>query len=142
MDEFVNTPLRDPDDANSGPFAALAFSRFANPLTINLGPGPIEFACVIPEGGIVGDFDSNGIVEFADFLTLSSNFGQLVRVRRGRRNCDNRIGLDDYLLLANNFGRSVEASTMAAAVPEPSAFLIAICAGAVLARRRQRSRSS
>lgn len=65
-----------------------------------------------------GDFDGNGTVEFADFLVLSSNFGQDVADHTfGDVDCDGTVAFADFLVLSNNFGQSVGATS---AVPEPS----------------------
>ena len=52
--------------------------------------------------GVVGDIDGNGVVEFADFLILSNNFGQ--ETDQGDLNGDGTVDFADFLLLADNFG--------------------------------------
>lgn len=51
---------------------------------------------------VLGDIDGNGVVEFADFLILSSNFGK--ETDQGDLNSDGRVDFADFLLLADNFG--------------------------------------
>ena len=70
-------------------------------------------------GSIVGDFDFNGTVEFADFLNLSGNFGQTESVHYGQGDADCQNGVDfaDFLALSANFGKS---GGEAVSVPEPT----------------------
>ncbi len=53
-----------------------------------------------------GDFDLNGKVDFADFLTLSGNFGQQEAAtwKQGDADGDGGISFADFLLLSTNFG--------------------------------------
>ena len=65
----------------------------------------------------LGDLDGNGQVNFADFLTLSANFGSNVASHReGDINCDGTVSFADFLTLSGNFGRDVGIVS----VPEPS----------------------
>ena len=72
-------------------------------------------------GALVGDFDFNRAVEFADFLKLSASFGQTENVHYGSGDADCQNGVDfaDFLTLSSNFGL---VSGEAAAVPEPSSY--------------------
>lgn len=89
------------------------------------------------QGVLPGDFDANGAVEFADFLVLSSNFGQSGAYSEGNADGTGNIEFADFLILSSNFGQSAGA---AAAVPEPSsAFLISLGLCAVACGRRRRS---
>ena len=67
---------------------------------------------------VVGDTDLNGVVNFADFLSLSGNFGQASGATWGMGNFDNDGGVNfsDFLALSGNFGFD---STVAQSVPEP-----------------------
>jgi len=51
-----------------------------------------------------GDTDLDGIVNFADFLTLSSNFGQLASWSEGDFDADGTVTFSDFLALSRNFG--------------------------------------
>jgi|GEM_PF-3631050 len=137
LDEFLVTPLQDPDNPDRGPYAELSYSRLAETVNVSLvSSSVIEFACEIPDGVIAGDFDGNGAVEFADFLTLSGNFGQIVSTHEeGDTDCDNFVGFSDFLALSENFGKT--AATSATAVPEPSTVGLAICSVLVLCHRRR-----
>ena len=63
-----------------------------------------------------GDADLNGSVEFADFLSLSSNFGQEGGWAQGDFDGSGDVQFADFLLLSTNFGQTTEA---VATVPEP-----------------------
>ena len=67
-----------------------------------------------------GDFDGNGSVEFADFLLLSSNFGQPGTASEGDADCNGQIEFADFLILSNNFGTQAAMS-----VPEPTSLSMA-----------------
>ena len=70
----------------------------------------------------------DGDVDFADFLTLSENFGQ--RVSRttgwglGDFDGNGQVEFPDFLALSSNFGGAANAS--ASSVPEPTAGSIAL----------------
>lgn len=79
------------------------------------GPAP---TCEVPAGGIAGDLDGDGTVAFADFLTLSSNFGgENLSYQEGDVDCDGEVAFADFLALSGNFGQS---AGQAASVPEPT----------------------
>ena len=83
-----------------------------------------------------GDLDGNGKVEFADFLTLSANFGMMVDSHEdGDIDCNGKVEFADFLTLSANFGKDVGV----AAVPEPASGLPVVIAGFVCmcARRRR-----
>lgn len=56
---------------------------------------------------LAGDIDGDGSVTFADFLVLSSNFGQTTEQGTGVGDIDGNgtVGFSDFLLLSANFGR-------------------------------------
>ena len=65
---------------------------------------------------LVGDIDGNGTVAFADFLILSSQFGQDVDPAGSGADIDGNgnVGFSDFLLLSQNFGASLPAEPAAA----------------------------
>lgn len=82
-----------------------------------------------------GDIDGNGIVEFADFLVLSGNFGNAASSHtEGDLDCNGTVEFADFLVLSGNFGNSVGA----AAVPEPTAWSLCAFGLMALGLRRQR----
>ena len=91
------------------------FTPFGNDLLFS-GSTPFEGdeLFVIRGQGITssipGDADGNGIVEFADFLILSSNFGRADGVTRGDGDFDGSGVVDfaDFLVLSANYGRQAE----------------------------------
>lgn len=66
---------------------------------------------------IAGDVDGNAMVDFADFLILSSNFGQQGLFADGDLDFDGTVQFPDFLILSSNFGQS-EGSQLES-VPEP-----------------------
>ncbi len=80
-----------------------------------------------------GDSDFNDAVEFADFLLLSTNFGQPAVWTAGDFDGGGVVDFADFLLLADNFGDTFAANGVLseaelASVPEPSAgIMLTIC---------------
>lgn len=64
---------------------------------------------------LVGDSNLDGVVDFADFLNLSSGFGKDGGWNHGDFNGSLTVDFADFLLLSENFGRGQPAST---SVPE------------------------
>ena len=83
----------------------------------------------------LGDLDGNGTVNFADFLTLSGNFGKNVASHaQGDIDCDGKVSFADFLALSGNFGRNVGTVP----VPEPnSGCLLPLLLAGILRRRSQ-----
>jgi|GEM_PF-1930754 len=85
-----------------------------------------------------GDFDLNGSVEFADFLTLANNFGTGTLYAEGDLNFSGRVDLGDFVEFRQIFEGQ---SAGAAPVPEPSSAVllqIAFLFGLMFVRRRSR----
>ena len=60
------------------------------------------------EGGLPGDVDGNGSVDFADFLILSSNFSMTVSEGTlGDLDSDGQVAFGDFLILSGNFGKTI-----------------------------------
>lgn len=98
--------------------------------------GAMTEVCVIPDGGLPGDLDGNGEVNFSDFLTLSGNFGATgVSYAEGDIDCNGEVAFADFLALSANFGASAAVSS----VPEPSGIvLIGFATLFAIINRRQR----
>lgn len=84
---------------------------------------------------LYGDSNLDGVVEFADFLVLSREFGSDA-TSWASGNFDGVAGIQfaDFLMLSENFGLSVAA----ASVPEPSSHLAMLCVFAILLQLRKR----
>lgn len=63
-----------------------------------------------------GDVDFSGSIEFADFLSLSDNFGNAADWRGGDLDADGVVGFPDFLILSDNFGKSSPSMEMDVAV--------------------------
>jgi hypothetical protein len=91
-----------------------------------------------PVNSLLGDLDGDKVVAFADFLTLSANFGgQDVGYEKGDIDCDGVVAFADFLTLSANFGETLPA---AASVPEPASaalLQIAVIMVSVIRRRRR-----
>lgn len=72
-----------------------------------------------------GDINRDMKVDFMDFVTLSSNYGEPGRWAQGDFNRDEMVDFADFLMLSNSFGTGAEAAT----VPEPAAgyMMLGIC---------------
>ena len=108
-----------PGTAGVGSIVARNYDlQFSTSETQDLG------AVTVPGGGCVpglGDLDGDGTVAFADFLTLSANFGQAVTdPTLGDLDCSGDVAFADFLILSANFGSAVGAQS----VPEPSGLLV------------------
>jgi autotransporter-associated beta strand protein len=98
------------------------------------GTGVITLAAVDD-----ADFDADGDVDGADFLTWQRNVGitpGTANLEDGDANGDDDVDGDDLLAWENQFGTATAA---ASAVPEPGAALLALLAAplALLARRKR-----
>ena len=73
-----------------------------------VGPSDIE-QFLNRAGSIPGDANLSGSVDFADFLLLSSSFGNAGTWSNGEFGCTHPldvVGFDDFLTLSQNFGKS------------------------------------
>lgn len=94
------------------------------------------------KGTLPGDANLDGTVQFPDFLIMSRNFAGTGGWGEGNFTTDTLVNFPDFLVLSRNFGLSAGdpgvANGEAAAVPEPSAVLLASIGGLVLLPRRRR----
>ena len=72
-----------------------------------------------------GDTNLDGEVKFDDFLALAENFGKEGGWGQGDFDGNGQVAFDDFLALAENFG-SVAKAAAVAPVPEPTAASIAL----------------
>src|SRR4030095_8122664 len=74
---------------------------------------------------LVGDLNLDNTLSIADFIDLSSHFGQTSATwSDGDINFDNQVTIADFIDLAAHFGQT-DAVGVAAAVPEPATLAIA-----------------
>ena len=83
----------------------------------------------------VADVNRDGVVDYADFLTLSQNFGQ--RRRLGDVNLDRAVDFTDFLILSKNFGYGTSDPVN---VPESGRHLLVLALPLVAANRLRRGR--
>ncbi len=95
------------------------------------------------QAALFGDFDLNGTVNFDDLLILAANYraSGAMSWTQGDTNYDGTVNFDDLLKLASNYNASMpavtlEALSLATAVPEPSVLFLAVAIGTTLMRRR------
>lgn len=75
-----------------------------------------------PINWVVGDADHDLDVDFADFLALSSGFGQPGSWEQGDFDVSGEVDFADFLLLSGNFGfQPMHSFDTTASVPEPTA---------------------
>ncbi|WP_172992032.1 autotransporter-associated beta strand repeat-containing protein [Lacipirellula parvula] len=83
------------------------------------------------------DFDNDGDVDGADFLTWQRNFGTAGDNAHGNANGDGTVDGLDLAVWRNQFGAGSPANVAASAIPEPaSAALLLLAAGALAGARR------
>ena len=68
---------------------------------------------------LLGDFNGDRAVDFADFLILSGNFGESGGWTEGDATLDGVVAFADFLVLSREFGNSLGAAA-SLAVPEPT----------------------
>ncbi len=134
INETITLPLENPANAASAvvtftmPYAqndwwwAIDNIRLTSPFSGNpidgIDDGQWTFSTGEASGQtLVGDIDGDGAVAFADFLILSSEFGQDVDPAGSGSDIDGNgnVGFSDFLLLSQNFGATLPAATSATA---------------------------
>jgi len=147
-DYVLSSPVTDPvtDIDRNGTFEAADIDLLIRSIGENANDHSLDFnsddtldegdlpALLDQESILLGDTDLNGFVEFADFLILSSNFGNVGGWSDGNFDFDGTVGFADFLALSENFG-----GTSLVAVPEPEfrCLLLAVCCSLGLQRRRR-----
>jgi len=117
----------------NGTFEELALPADFNHLKLDVQYLPLGVR-VRTIAALLGDADADGDVDLSDFGVLKANFGVAGWGVAGDVDYDEDVDLTDFGLLKDNFGNSA-----AAAVPEPSAWLLAAIGGAGLLIARRRS---
>lgn len=104
--------------------------------TVEYDDGIIDFGGGLCNPNTQGDLDGSGTVDFADFVTLSLNFGNEVTSHtEGDINCSGLVDFADFVELSINFGQPVGG---AQAVPEPSAGALLLFSLLLIGVRRKR----
>ena len=111
------------------------------------GTGPMGFdnillqlqAAVVDPSGDNADFDGDGDVDGADFLTFQRGNGAAGDRADGDANGDNLVNADDLAVFQTQFGTAGGAAPAIAGVPEPTTIALAAMAmfGALAAARRR-----
>jgi hypothetical protein len=90
--------------------------------------------------GLAGDYNSNSVVDVADYLVWRNSNGEMGSGLAADGNGDQVVNQDDYALWRSNFGRTAmgagAASIGATGVPEPASQLVALLAACGLATQR------
>lgn len=93
-----------------------------------------------------GDVNGDGLVSFADFMTISRQYGNETGRQNGDIDYSGDVGFSDFVLLTQNYGNRVDEASgvvaAAASVPEPSTWggsIAMLMALGLLRRRRFRS---
>ena len=103
--------------------------------SVNADDAPLVCSSGVAMDVLGGDTDLNGTVEFADFLTLSGNFGGAGHFGQGDFDCNGMVEFADFLILSGNFGATADG---VATVPEPTASLMLTIATIALSPLRRR----
>ena len=84
-----------------------------------------------------GDFDSNGVVDAADYVVWRRSMGKLGTGLAADANRDNSVTAADYDIWRANFGRTSGAgASVSAAVPEPAAVTLLLIAALAFPKRQ------
>ena len=126
----VAPPNVDINDCDQDGTVGLSDTLCATPFTIE--------RVLLSANLLQGDADGNGEVNFADFVTLSVNFGNDGDYTDGNFDLQGGVAFADFVILSTNFGKSVVA---AETVPEPSSLTLLLVFGITMCvvRRRQAS---
>lgn len=100
---------------------------------------------------ISGDLNGDGTVGFDDLITLARNYERSGTLAQGDINDDGSIGFDDLVILARNYGQTLTTGQLSeldlafradvdaafAQVPEPSTYVSALLAAAIVLSRHR-----
>jgi uncharacterized membrane protein len=104
--------------------------------------GVVRYAPFSSGGSLVGDYNSNGVVDAADYVFWRDKLGQNVALPNRDQNNNGPISAADYNSWRSNFGKTNlgAGALSASAVPEPStpALVLASVVGLVVTRYRTR----
>ena len=121
-----------------------AFDALLGPGRVGVGqetnPTFFDNISIIGTGGVTpGDFNSDGVVDLADFTILADNFGTGNTFEQGDNNFDRQVDLRDFMELRELLNAPAGAAG-AQAVPEPGSLALMCLAGSALWVVRRRNR--
>ena len=125
-------------------FSMLLFNDVLPEETSRSGTLRFAYTLEVTAPPIPGDANLDGSVNLDDFLVVARNFQSDPRFRdshwvAGDFNGDEFVTFADYVILANNYGRTTEAASFVV-VPEPSFKLLSLSVvSSLLSIRRPRS---
>ncbi|HRK31469.1 MAG TPA: hypothetical protein PLD59_10355, partial [Tepidisphaeraceae bacterium] len=99
---------------------------------------PIDSTSLLLRPTIYGDANLDLTVNLDDFTILASNFGLIRSWTGGDFDYNGLVNLNDFTFLAAQFGASYPADAPRGAVPEPAAAVVGLIGIAGLASRRPR----
>jgi len=80
----------------------------------------------LPAGGLLGDFNNNGVVDTADYSTWQNNLGADSSVLGGNGSGAATVVRADYELWRAHFGETMASGSVTGPVPEPTTLLLAL----------------
>ena len=107
-------------DAIDATALAVRFSRDSGDSTAFTHYRAYEFQLFEAAAGLDGDYNSDGIVDAADYTVWRDNLGAPEGTLQNDGGIVGPIGTDHYNLWRSNFGRQLGSAALTAAVPEPA----------------------
>jgi len=118
-----------------GAFSVADATPLDNSLALVFDASPNSLVATV---AMQGDANVDGVINFADFLTVTQNFGQEGTWRRGDFNGDQTINFNDFLDVSQRFGAvAAQLSGFSNPVPEPSTVCLMLIAVAGLCMNRR-----
>ena len=100
----------------------------------------LQASLVPPTPSVLGDYNSNNIVDAADYTVWRDHFGQAFTLPNRDTNNSGNVNAQDYTFWKGRFGATSGAGALSGgAVPEPATGLLALlglCGLAWIARRK------
>jgi hypothetical protein len=122
------------DPAGSGQLIQV-FSPGGNTVATTTSAGTFNVQTVTPPAGVLGDYNSNGVVDAADYVVWRDNPASL----QNEGASPGIVDQEDYTFWRSRFGAIAGSSGAAAAVPEPGT-LVLMFAGLVILCIRENAR--
>lgn len=126
---------------NPGSVAVINTSTFS---IVNTIPVEVRPHGIAIQPGLLGDYNFNGVVDAADYVVWRNTLGQVGPALAADGNNNQAVDLADYGIWRSHFGQTAgsgaalpSAEPLSAAVPEPSALLLAGLAALAFSHRRR-----